>query len=302
MKDTNEFEIIIIGGSYAGLSAALALGRSLRSVLVIDSGKPCNIQTPKSHNFLTQDGKSPKQISNLGKQQVEKYKTVQFYNGKAINGNKTAHGFEITTHTKEVFAAQNLIFATGVTDIMPDIPGFSECWGISVIHCPYCHGYEVNNEKTGVLGNGDYGFEFSKLISNWTKDLSLFTNGASTLTQQQALKLERNGIPILDQNIARFEHTNGQLEHIVFKDGSKVALKAIYARVPFVQHCRIPEALGCQLTEDGLLQVDAFQKTSIEGVYACGDSTILMRSVGNAVASGASAGAILNKELIAMDF
>lgn len=298
MKDTNQFEIIIIGGSYAGLSAALALGRSLRKVLVIDSGKPCNRQTPHSHNFLTQDGKTPKEIATVGREQIANYKTVEFYQGLAVEGVKTAHGFAITTHENKTFVAKKLIFATGVRDIMPDIDGFAECWGISVIHCPYCHGYEVRNEKTAILGNGDYGFEFSQLIHNWTKSLTLFTNGKSTLTNEQSSLLQKKDIEIYEGEIDRFEHLNGKLEHIVFKDGCEMSLKAIYARVPFVQNSDIPTKLGCELTDDGLLQIDSFQRTSVDGIYACGDSTIWMRSVANAVATGANAGAFLNKDLI----
>lgn len=166
MKDNQQFDVIIIGGSYSGLAAAMALGRALRKVLIIDSGKPCNRQTPHSHNFLTQDGKSPKEIAALAKGQVEQYKTVQFFNGLATTGLKTNNGFEIYTDTGKQFTARKVIFATGIHDIMPDIPGFAESWGISVLHCPYCHGYEVKHLATGILGNGNYGFEFSTLISN----------------------------------------------------------------------------------------------------------------------------------------
>src|SRR5690606_20068845 len=113
MADNKSFEVIIVGGSYAGLSAAMALGRSLRHVLIIDSGLPCNRQTPHSHNFLTQDGKTPKEISTLAKKQVEKYKTVKFHNGRATGGLKSADGFEITTDTGDKFTAKKLIFATG---------------------------------------------------------------------------------------------------------------------------------------------------------------------------------------------
>ena len=147
MKSNKLVDVVILGGSYAGLSAAMALGRAVRNVLIIDSRKPCNIQTPYSHNFITQDGKTPTEISTLAKLQVEKYKSIEFYNGLAVNGLKTIHGFEIITQNGDKFMAKKLIFATGVKDIMPNIKGFAACWGISVIHCPYCHGFEYINEK-----------------------------------------------------------------------------------------------------------------------------------------------------------
>lgn len=302
MENKNKFDVIIIGGSYSGLASAMALGRALRKVLIIDSGKPCNEQTPHSHNFITQDGKTPKEISDVAKEQVMKYKTVQFHNELAINGIKTKNGFEIATQTGEAFAAKKLLFATGIKDIMPNLEGFSECWGISIIHCPYCHGYEVRNEKTAIFGNGDYGFEFSKLINNWTKELTLYTNGKSTLTKEQTQKLKDNNIEIVESEIEKFEHNNGQIQNIIFKDGSKTAIKAIYARPAFEQHCTIPTELDCELNEHGYIQVDAFQKTTISGIYACGDNTTFMRSVANAVAMGTLAGAMINREIIEDEF
>jgi thioredoxin reductase len=302
MKNNKHYDVIIIGGSYSGLAAAMTLGRALRKVLVIDSGKPCNRQTPHSHNFLTQDGKTPKEIATLGRQEVEKYETITFLNALATSGAKIENGFSISTDSGNSFTAAKLIFASGVRDIMPDIKGVAECWGISVIHCPYCHGYEVRHEKTGILGNGEYGFEFSQLISNWTNDLTLFTNGKSTLTNEQAAKIKKHNISIVEKEVSHLEHDNGQLRQVVFKDGSVTALKALYARPPFEQHCSIPQSLGCELTEDGYIKIDAMQKTTVDGVFACGDNVIRMRTVANAVAMGTTAGAILNRELVAERF
>ncbi|TKK68989.1 NAD(P)/FAD-dependent oxidoreductase [Ilyomonas limi] len=302
MTDKKDFDVIIVGGSYAGLSAAMALGRALRNVLIIDSGLPCNRQTPHSHNFLTQDGKTPGEISVLAKEQVLKYNTVHFRQDVATAGKKVGNGFEITTQSSRIFTAQKLLFATGIKDVMPDIKGFTACWGISVIHCPYCHGYEVRNEKTGILGNGDHAFEYAKLISNWTKDLTLFTNGKSALTGEQTKKLQVHNIPVIETGIDRFEHKNGYIEQIIFRDGTASSIKAVYSKVPFIQHCDIPEKLGCELTEQGYIKTGDFQKTTVDGVYACGDNISPMRSVSTAIATGTFAGAAINKELIEEQF
>lgn len=302
MTENTNFDVIIVGGSYSGLSAAMSLGRALRKVLVIDSGKPCNIQTPYSHNFITQDGKPPKEIVSVAKAQVEKYRTVEFCNDLAISGIKTERGFEIVTKLGKKVTSKKLIFATGVKDLMPAINGFAECWGVSVIHCPYCHGYEYSHKKTGILANGDVAFEMGKLINNWTKDLTIFTNGLSTLTAEQKLKIESHAIKIVKNEIESFEHDSGQIQQIIFKDGSKTAIKAMYARPPFEQHCSIPAEIGGELTELKHIKVDVFQKTNIHGLFACGDSTTMMRSVANAVAQGAMAGAICNSELIQEEF
>lgn len=293
-----DFDVIIVGG----LAAGMALGRALRNVLIIDSGKPCNRQTPHSHNFLTRDGSTPAEIARVAKEQVAQYETVKFHNGLATSGRKTEKGFEIRVDSGESFHAKRLIFASGVKDIMQDIDGYAACWGISVLHCPYCHGYEVRNERTGILGNGEYGFEFSSLILNWTKDLTLFTNGKSTLTVEQTKKLEGRGIAIVQKEIARLDHKGGRLSEVVFKDGTTFPLKAMYARSPFVQHCPIPEALGCELTEDGYIRIDALQKTTVEGVFACGDNTTRMRSVANAVAMGTFAGVAAHREMVLEEF
>lgn len=292
----NNFDVIIIGGSYAGLSAGMALGRSLRNVLIIDSGKPCNRQTPHSHNFITQDGKTPKEISNLAKEQVAKYETVRFFNGIVVKTSKNAADFNVETESGEKFTAKKIILATGVKDLIPDIDGFSECWGISVIHCPYCHGYEVKGKKTGILSNGDLAFEFSKLVFNLSKDLTLFTNGECTFSEDQTQKFNQNKIVIEEQEIQKIVHSNGQIEKVIFKNGDEKKLEALYAKIPFEQNINT-EDLQLELTEHGFIKIDHFHKTNVDGVFACGDNTTMMRAVANAVAQGNFTGAIVNKEL-----
>jgi thioredoxin reductase len=302
MKNNNSYDVIIIGGSYSGLSAAMSLGRALRNILILDNGNPCNLQTPYSHNFITQDGETPANISAKARLQVEQYPTVQFMKDLAIKIIPTAKGFEVTTSSSEVLAGRKVLFATGVKDLFPEISGFESCWGISVLHCPYCHGYEVKNEKTAILANGEMAFEYAKLISNWTKDLHLCTNGSSELTSEQTQILQNHGVSITEQEIDYFEHNSGYISKIVFKNQEKMEVKAVYARIPFVQHCFLPAELGCEITESGYLKVDLMQRTTVPGIYASGDATTQMRSVALAVSSGTTAGAAINKELINEDF
>jgi thioredoxin reductase len=302
MQKPQQFEAIIIGGSYAGLAAAMSLGRALKDILVIDSGKPCNRQTPYSHNFLTQDGTAPREIAERAKKQVSAYKNVKFYNGIATSGKKVEKGFEITTGIGDIFFAKKLIFATGINDQSPNIEGFSVCWGISVLHCPFCHGYEVRSEMTGILSSGQNAYELAVLISNWTHQLIIFTNGKHDLTQEQLASLKRRSITINQKQVERFDHTNGKLEQILFSDGTSEKIKAIYSRNPFTQHCQIPQILGCEPTEDGYIKVDKHMETSIKGVYACGDNVTKVRTVANAVASGTTAGMMASKSLISEQF
>jgi thioredoxin reductase len=302
MTDKKDFDVIIIGGSYAGLSAAMALGRSLRNVLIIDGGLPCNRQTPHSHNFLTQDGQKPAVIAAKGKTEVLSYSTIRFLEGLAVSGEKTATGFSITTNTQEKFHTKKLVFATGIKDIMPEIKGFSESWGISVVHCPYCHGYELKNKKTAIMANGERAFHLASLVNNLTNNITILTDGKADFKPEQLKKLNKHNIEILETGVSEIEHDQGHLKKIILKDGNKIELDAMYAAVPFTQHTDIPVSIGCELNENGYIKVDAFQKTTISGVYACGDNSNMMRSVANAVYSGNITGAMLNKELTDENF
>ena len=298
MEHSDIFDVIIIGGSNAGLSAGMSLARALRKVLIIDSGTPCNKQTPESHNFLTHDGRKPAEILEAGKAQLLKYSTVSILKSLATGASGSNNNFEVSTFDSRRFVSKKLLFATGVKDIMPDIDGFAECWGISVLHCPYCHGYEFKERKTGVLTNGEFATDFGMLIRNWTNDLTLFTNGESTLTQEQLQKLSKRNITLVEKRIKNLTHQKGYIQSILFEDGSSQELEAVYARPPFEQHCKIPEQLGCAVNDQGYIEVDEFKRTTVPGIYAAGDNITRFRSVANAVASGNTAGAFINHDLI----
>lgn len=298
MNNSEIVDVIIIGGSYAGLSAALALGRAIRQVVVLDSGQPCNRQTPHSHNFLTQDGSTPAAIAAVAREQVLAYPTVQLHQDAAVAAAGENNNFTVTTASGAVVHARKLLFATGIRDIMPVMPGFAECWGISVIHCPYCHGYEYRGQPTGILANGDVAAEMGVLIRNWSDKLTIFTNGPATLTPEQRQRLADRGVSIEEAPVRLLLHQAGYLTHLDLADGRTLPLTALYARLPFEQHCALPGDLGCMYSETDYLTVDNFQKTSVPGVYAAGDATSPMRAVAAAVAAGMMAGAMLNRELV----
>ncbi|MFD1014867.1 NAD(P)/FAD-dependent oxidoreductase [Winogradskyella rapida] len=298
MKENQQFDVVIIGGSYAGLSAAMTLGRSLRSVLIIDGGNPCNKQTPHSHNFLTQDGATPKEIAEVAKAQVLNYPSVNFLNDLVVSVRKMDFGFEVSTQALKSVKAKKLLFATGVKDIMPNLKGFSECWGISVLHCPYCHGYEVAHKNLGIIAKGDTAFDLCMLIQHWAGDLTLFTNGPSELTLQQLNSIEKLHIKVVEEKIAALHHTQGKIDSIAFEDGAKKAIEAVFSRVPFEQHCKLPIELGCDITDTGHIQVDFFQKTNIAGLFCAGDNTTPFRTVSSATSAGTKAGAFINMELL----
>lgn len=302
MQKEDIFDVIIVGGSYAGLSAAMSLGRSSRKVLIIDSGKPCNQQTPHSHNFLTRDGETPANLASIAKAQVLAYPTVKMVNAFAESAAKTNFGFKVFTTDHQIFNTKKIILATGVKDLFPKIIGFAQCWGISVLHCPYCHGYEVKNKKLGVIANGEIGFEFSKLIYNLSKDLTIFTNGPIEIDQAGQQKLASKNINIVEKQIDELVHENGQVNTIKFIDGSTQPIEAIFARVGMEQNTKIITDLGLKLTDLGYVEVDFMKQTNVKGIFAAGDCTTMFRAVAEAVAAGNIAGAIVNKELVSEEF
>jgi thioredoxin reductase len=297
MTTTPHYDVVIIGGSYAGLSAAMALGRSLRKVLLIDSGQPCNHQTPYSHNFLTQDGVAPAQINALAREQVLRYDTVQWWEDLVLTAAKNDEGFYLTTLANKRVSAKKIILATGITDILPSIPGFADCWGISTVHCPYCHGYELRNRKTAIMADVAKAMHLAPLVKNLTDQLTLLVSPGAEFTPEQHTQLAEHNIELVKREISFIEHTNGLLNHIHFTHGEPLSCEALYAAIPFKQSGNLVQTLGCTLTEHGHIEVNSMQQTSVEGVYACGDNAGMMRSVANAVYTGNLAGAMINARL-----
>lgn len=293
---SNEYEVIIIGGSYAGLSAAMSLGRASRRTLVIDAGRPCNRQTPHSHNFLTRDGETPAAIAATAREQVLRYPAIRFENDTVAGILKSGNNFTLKTESGATYIAKKILLATGVYDIMPNIKGFAECWGISIIHCPYCHGYEVKGEKTAVLANGDMAYHYAALLQQWTKHLTILTNGKADFTPEQTEKLEKYNITIIETSIVEIVHNEGQLKSIITTDGNKHEFSAMYSRPEFKQHIPIAEQLNL-LNDMGYIATDEMQRTNTAGIYAAGDCTSPMRAVASAVASGNMAGAAINNDM-----
>ncbi len=298
MTKSKNLDVIIIGGSYAGMSAALALGRSLRNVLIIDGGAACNRFTPHSHNFITQDGSSPAQITAIAKKQVLAYDGVNFIQDLALSVKKENENFVVTTQSNGQYSAKKILLSTGVRDLFPSIEGFDACWGKSVLHCPYCHGFEVHHQKLGIVANGDSAFELCALIQHWTEDLTLFSNGPLNIKDSQLKLIQKLNITIIDDQLESFSHQKGYINHVMSHTGKSYPIDALFARIPNEQHTSIPAAMGCELNEGGLILTDEFQQTTVPGVYAAGDNATKFRSVALVVADGTKAGIAINMALI----
>jgi thioredoxin reductase len=297
MKNDKLFDVIIIGGSYSGLSAALSLGRTCRKVLVLDNNLPCNRYSKISYNFLTQDGKPKTFIREIAEKEVLNYPTIEIVKGTAIYGQKMLDHFEITTLKGDCYRARKLLFASGINDILPEIKGFAECWGNSVVHCPYCHGYEYQNRKTAILGEGAAAIIMAKILKNLTSDIVLISNKISRFDQNDLSKLTQNNIRVVQSEPREILHNSGKIYGITLLDDVQIDVELLYTTLPFKQSCKIPQVIGCKLTKEGLISIDDQQRTSVKGIYACGDNSSMMRSISTAVYSGNLAGAVINMDL-----
>lgn len=298
----SKFDVIIIGGGTAGLSAALILGRARKHTLVCGSGAPRNAPSHQVHNFFTRDGINSAELLRIGQEQLAPYQGVQFQTEPVVHAYKRDNGFEVTLESGNQVEARRLLLATGVIDELPAIAGLQELWGISALLCPYCHGWEVQDQPIALYGKGQVGFDLCVLLKGWSDDLVLCTDGSADLTDEQRLLLDKHNIPVREEKIDRFEGKDGHLNAIVFADKSVLARSAIYLPPLQQQRSELPKQLGCDI-ENGFVKVDECGQTSIQGVYAAGDMIApMMQSLPYASFIGMRAGGFINQELLIEDF
>ena len=294
------YDVLIIGAGPAGLSAALILGRIRRRVLVIDSRRPRNAPSAASHSFFTQDGTPPLEILRIGREQLRPY-GVEVLDAEVTDAFQEGDGFTVVLGDGSRRSARRLLLATGVVDPLPDIEGVRELWGKSVLHCAYCHGWEVRDQPLAVYANGGSAAEIVALVRCLSSDVVLCTDGPADLGDEREL-LDRHGIPIFEERIVRLEGKDGQLERILFADGRDLPRRALFLPTLPRQHSDLAERLGCELTNFGLLQVNADGLTTVPGVYAAGDLALRRHQVVVASADGAIAGIAINHDLAWEEF
>ncbi len=295
-------DTVIVGGSSAGLSAALILGRSLRDVIVVDDQKPCNRFTHASHGFLTRDGTPPSELLQIAHEQLEHYPSVALKTATVLRIEKIDTGFEITSSDDSQLQARTILLATGLHDELPSLEGIEGLWGKSVFHCPYCDGYEVRGKAVAIYGVDDLSLHQLMMLRNLTDNLTLCAGDEWKLTGAQPERLARFGIQVIEEPIAALESVGAQIKAIRFVDGTSLGCDALFIR-PKTTH-RTPFAcdLGCRVNAQNVVQVDMRGRTSIEGIYAAGDLSSPMRSVAIAVAQGAAAAYGINADLIDHDY
>lgn len=291
-----QHDVIVVGGSYAGLAAALQLGRARRKVLVVDGGQRRNRFAVHSHGFLTQDGTAAAEIAAVGKEQLLAYNTVRWLDGTAISAERTEEGFRVQIDGTEPQESRRLVLASGVVDHLPDLPGLAERWGQHVFHCPYCHGYELNQGPIGVLATSPMSMHQALMLPDWGPT-TCFLNGSFSPDSEQREQLKERGVRLEYDLIERIE---GALD-LVMKGGRVMKLAGLFVVARIDVAGSIAEQLGCDI-EDGPLgrtiKTDPMKATTVPGVYACGDVARPGGSVAIAVGDGTIAGSAAHQSLI----
>ena len=281
-------DVIIVGGSYAGLSAGLQLARARRQVLVIDAGQRRNRFAATSHGFLGQDGKAPEVIAAEGRSQLMEYPTVTWLQDNAVQVIEQLGGFSVSTLLNGRFHAKRLILATGVIDDLPAIDGLAERWGKHVFHCPYCHGYELNQGRIGVLATSPLAMHHALMLPDWGTT-TLFTNGIFTPDAEQQAQLDRRGVCV-ESGVVRC--ISGERADLHLDDGRVFNLDGIFT-MSRTRISPLAEQLGCELADGptgAYLHTNETRQTSVPGVFACGDVSLAAGSVALAVGEGVRAG------------
>jgi thioredoxin reductase len=299
---TFDYDVLVIGAGSAGLSAALTLGRCRRRVLLADGGAPRNAPSGAVHSFFTRDGIRPATLLHLGHEQLAPYPTVEPKELKIYMLTKIAHGFRATGETGQGHAfgatVRRVLLATGVEDVLPPLPGFRELWGIGVLHCPYCHGYEVRDQPLAVYGRGKAVVGLALLISRWSPEVTVVTNGPGHLTDYARQRLRRQNIAVRQEPIARLVGTpKTGLRCVEFTDGTFLECKALFLHPPQEQRSPLAASLGARLTGKGAVWVDKNAQTTVTGLYAAGDMVPGQQQALLAAASGSKAAICLNEGL-----
>jgi thioredoxin reductase len=289
------YDVVIVGGGPAGLSAAQVLGRSRRRVLVCDSGTPRNAVSSALHGYLTRDGIAPLELLRLGREELRPY-GVELRAVTVIGAARVGELFEVTLEGHDPIRAHSLLLATGIRDTLPDIPGIEECYGITVHHCPYCDGWEHRGRHLAVIGSGPAAAGLALSLKTWSDEVVVCSNGPSRLQQSQRAQLAAHHIAVREDRLTRVRHARGHVTALETRDGS-IACDAVFFTGRQTQQSELPRRLGCEFTRKGTVKTDHLGETCVRGVYVVGDASRDVQFAIVAAAEGAKAGVAINKAL-----
>lgn len=294
------YDVIIIGGSFAGLSAAMQLARARRQVLIIDAARPRNRYAAHAHGFLGQDGVPPQEIVGIARTQLARYPTVSFLDGEAVQAVAQDGGFAIVMDSGEQMRGARLILAIGMRDELPPLPGLQARWGQTVLHCPYCHGYEVAGEPLGVLAAHPMSAHQAMMLPDWGPT-TYFTQGQFEPSPDEARQLAKRGVHVERTPVVALRGEAPGLDGVVLADGREMPLRALFVAARAHMASPLAEQLGCVFDEGPLgsvIRVDDMKQTTVQGVYAAGDASTPMSNATLASASGVLAGVCAHRSLV----
>lgn len=306
-------DVVVVGGGAAGLSAAVTLGRAHRSVVVVDAGQPRNAPAAHMHGFLSRDGMNPAELLALGREEVERYGgTVR--PGRVVAAARDGDGtFTVTLDDARILRSRQLVLATGLTDQLPDVPGVAERWGRDVLHCPYCHGWEVSGRAIGILGRGPVSLHQALLWRQWSEDVTLFLDPATDLATELAEsaweELAARGVRVVDVTVERLEVTDDRLTGVRLVDGHVLAVDAVVVASRMHANAELLAGLGVEV-EDVEMQgtvvgsrvpTGPMGSTDVPGLWVAGNTADVSAQVVVAAADGMRTGAAINFALVAAE-
>lgn len=298
-RSMTDFDVVVIGGGAAGLSAALVLSRARRRVLVVDSGKPRNAPASEMHGFLSRDGFPPNDLLELGRKEVVGY-GGQIVDAAVERVERDGSSFQVRLDSGLLVSARRLVVSTGLRDELPELPGLRERWARDVLHCPYCHGFEVRDQVLGVLGWAPGAAAYAQIVRQWSDDVVYFASG-TLLTATEREQLEVRTVTVVDGTVKRVVVDHDQLRGVELGDKRMIEIDALFVPPRFVPNDHLLAELGCELDDDGWAITDATGRTSVAGVWAAGNLTNPRAQVITAAGEGSAAAIAVNADLVSDD-
>ena len=295
----SEYDVVVIGGGAAGLSAALVLSRARRSVAVVDSGTPRNAPAAHMQGFLSRDGMAPSQLLAAGREEISRY-GAELVGGTVAQIRTAATGFRVTLVDGQEMYARRVLVATGLRDELPDIAGLRERWGRDLLHCPYCHGYEVRDQPLGVLGGTPEAAQHALLVRQWSSDVVYFPH-TDALDETKRAQLTARGIRIADGRVARLVIDDDLLRGVELDDGSVVRRTAVFVRPQLLPNSHLLTSLDCEMDQHGWVVADPTGRTSTPGVWVAGNAGNPRAQVITAAGEGSTAAIAINADLVDED-